>query len=106
LQVKVSCAKQFPDEVDEPFISDLFAEKVYQDSMFDFVEAGPDISLQEPVEGRPLSAYFAESCMATAVWTKTVTSVMEVGTIGTLIDTFEDESNDLLHDFITCGRYS
>ena len=59
LQVKVSCSKQFPNEVEEAFISNFSAKKIDQDGVLDFIKARPNISLHEPVEGRPLSAYFA-----------------------------------------------
>ncbi len=70
------------------------------------IETRLDISFQEPVERRPLSANFAESGMATAIGTKAVAGVMEVGALWTLVDTFEKKPNDLLHDFISGGGYS
>src|SRR5450755_2345072 len=44
--------------------------------------------------------------MATAIGPEAVAGVMEVGAVWTFVDTFEEEPNDLLHDFIACRRYS
>jgi len=39
LQVEISCSEQFPDEIEEAFISDFFSEQVNQGPVFDVVEA-------------------------------------------------------------------
>src|SRR6266705_1855516 len=44
--------------------------------------------------------------MATAIGTKAVAGVVEVGAWWTLVETFEQKPNDLLHDFISCGGYA
>jgi len=31
---------------------------------------------------------------------------MEVGPVWAVVDAFQNETNDLLHDFIACGRYA
>jgi len=104
--IEVSCSKQFPNEIEEAFIADFSAEEINQDPVFDFIEARSDVSFHEPVEGRPFSAYFAQGGMTTAVWPEAVAGIMEIRSVWTFIDAFEDESNDLLHDFIVCRGYS
>ena len=74
--------------------------------MFDLVEAGADVSFQEPVKRGPFPANFAQSCMATAVGAEAMTRVVEIRSLWAVVDAFEDEPNDLLHDLIACRRNS
>ena len=43
--------------------------------------------------------------MAASVRAKAMTGFMKVGSIRTVVDAFEDEADDFLHDFVACGRY-
>ena len=66
------------------------------------IEARLDVSLQKPVESRPFASNFPQSRMATAVWAEAVTGFVEVGPVWAVVNAFQNETNDLLHDFIAC----
>jgi hypothetical protein len=58
LQVQVSCSKEFPDEVEEPFILYLLAKQFDESAVLDCVKAGFDIAFKEPIGGGPFAADF------------------------------------------------
>ena len=64
------------------------------------IEARTDVTLHEPVERRPFPAYFAQGGMTTAIWAEAMAGIVEVRAVRTLVDALENESNDLLYDFV------
>src|SRR5262249_15983373 len=106
LQVQVTCSKQFPDEIKEAFITDLLSEDGDERCMINTSKTVGNIALHEAVGRGPFVAYLPKSRVATAVRSKAVTGFMEVGTIWAFVDAFENETNNLLHDFIACRGYS
>src|SRR5919197_5838335 len=99
LQVQVACSKQFPNEVKEAFITDLFSKDGDERCMINTSKTVGNISFHKPVGCGPFVAYLPKSGVATAARSKTVAGLAEVGTVWTLIDAFEDEADNLLHDF-------
>jgi hypothetical protein len=64
------------------------------------VEASSYVSLDVPIDARPLLSNDSECCMATSVWPKSVAAVLEEWPVWAVVDGFENQANDLLHDFI------
>lgn len=67
------------------------------------IEARLDISLYKPVDGGPFPANFSQGRMATSGRAKAVAGFMKVGSVWAVIDAFENDMDDLLHDFIARG---
>src|SRR6266446_9006610 len=64
------------------------------------VKASSYVSLNVPIDARPLLSNDSECCMATSVWSKSVACVFKVRCVRAVVDGFEDHTHDLLHDFI------
>src|SRR5947209_3201378 len=106
MQVHVACIQKLPDEVEKPLIVDLLVQERDQGSVIQLVEAGAYIPFDEPVHPSPFLSEFSQSRVTTALWSKPMTAVAEVGFARAIVNGFEDETDHLLHDFVPHARHT
>lgn len=80
------------------------ASQVDEHSMLDTSKTVGDIAFQEPIRRRPFPANFPQGGMTAPAWSKAMTSFVEVGAMGAIVNAFEDHTNHLLHHLIPCRR--
>jgi len=98
--IHVSCVEKFPDEVKKPLTTDLLLQDCHECAVMHLIKADSYVSLYVPISARPLFSNDSECCMATSIWPKTMACIFKERRVGTVVDGFENQANDLLHDFI------
>ena len=68
--------------------------------MVKIIEAGFNVSLQEPCGPAPFTLDFFQRTVTTARASETVTAILEVCSVWTIVDGFEDEPHYLLYDLV------
>ena len=68
------------------------------------IEAGFDVSLQEPRGPAPFPLNLFQRAVTTARAAETVAALLEVCPVGTVVHGFENESHHLLHDLVPGAR--
>src|SRR5258708_17285338 len=79
VKIHISCIQELPDQIQKPLILDLLLQDGDEGMVIQFVEAGTNISFDKPIGRGPISSKFAEGGVATAVGSKPVTGVPEIG---------------------------
>ena len=68
------------------------------------IEAGAYVSLDEPVHRCPFPSKFSQGRVATAVGSKSMAGVLEVGSVWAVVDGFKYHMHDFLDHLIPYAR--
>lgn len=99
ISLKIPGFQGLPEKIEEASVRDSLRDDFDQSLMVDQVEARLDVPFDEPICGVPQANFF-QTAVCTPISPESVTAIQE-GWSSPVVDTFQDESDDLLDDLVS-----